>query len=255
MRIKEDRSYRNKLWFLLGLATLSSIIIPFFYEIYWWYWIIFVVVYLTFKGIGAEIGSHRYYAHRSFKTSRFWQRVFTLLHLVNGDGTMIVFVGIHRLHHQYSDQPGDPHSPHLGLWKGIFYIHDISKWSPRLVIDVLRDRFLHHFHVFYFHYHALIILTLLAIHPILFWFYSLNVVMSWFINNLINVSCHWWGSKSYKTNDNSSNNWWADLILLGVGNHNNHHNDPSQFDTAEKPGQYDLWGWIIKRISTDGRKK
>jgi len=117
---------------------------------------------------------------------------------------------------------------------------------------VIRDKTLMHFHKYYFHYHAVIILTLLAIHPILFWFYSLNVVMSWFINNLINVGCHIWGKRTYDTTDQSKNNWWAELILLGVGTHNNHHNDPSQISTAEKPGQYDLWGWIIKRIQTNG---
>ena len=36
------------------------------------------------------------------------------------------WVAIHRKHHQYSDQPGDPHSPHVfGIWnifcRGVYY--------------------------------------------------------------------------------------------------------------------------------------
>lgn len=248
-------TYPNRLRLIWILALLVAVTFPFFITMHWWYLPAVVVIYLIFKGVGAEVGSHRYWTHRSFQTNKFWEKVMSILHLFNGDGTMIVFVGIHRLHHQYSDKEGDPHSPHLDLWGTIFYRHDTSKWSKRIVIDVIRDPWLQHLHKYYFHYHLLIAVTFAMISPVLLWFHAVNILCSWAINNLINVCCHLYGTRTYDTQDQSKNNWWSELILLGVGTHNNHHNDPSQISTAEKFGQYDLWGWIIKRIQTDGRKK
>src|SRR3954469_1858778 len=66
---------------------------------------------------GLTAGFHRYFSHRSFKTSRFFQFILALL------GTMAVQKGPlwwaahHRRHHKYTDQEGDLHSPVKdGFW-------------------------------------------------------------------------------------------------------------------------------------------
>src|SRR5215216_3091831 len=84
---------------------------------------------------GLTAGFHRYFSHRSFKTSRFFQFILALL------GTMAVQKGPlwwaahHRRHHKYSDQEGDVHSPIISTlwWSHIGWVvsrkYDETHWS------------------------------------------------------------------------------------------------------------------------------
>src|SRR4051794_33423697 len=66
---------------------------------------------------GLTSGYHRYFAHRSYKTSRFFQFLLALLGTTATQKGPLWWAGHHRTHHKYSDQPQDPHSvKQRGFW-------------------------------------------------------------------------------------------------------------------------------------------
>ncbi|MDP9491161.1 MAG: acyl-CoA desaturase, partial [Actinomycetota bacterium] len=72
---------------------------------------IMVVGYLL-TGFGITVGYHRLFTHRSFETYKPVRYVFALLGQMAVEGDVVAWVADHRKHHQFSDQEGDPHSPH-----------------------------------------------------------------------------------------------------------------------------------------------
>src|SRR5262249_19693152 len=101
-------------------------------------------------------------SHRSFQTSAPIRVLFAVLGSTAGQGPVLFWAAIHRRHHQYSDQPGDPHSPNLhgdgvwGLLKGFWhahtgwmFVHEITDWG-RWIPDLLRDRALFRVNRLYF---------------------------------------------------------------------------------------------------------
>src|ERR1051325_9093915 len=61
--------------------------------------------------------SHRYFSHRSFKTSRWFQFVLALGATFTAQKGPLWWAAHHRLHHKLSDQPGDLHSVvQSGFW-------------------------------------------------------------------------------------------------------------------------------------------
>src|SRR6185436_19977804 len=61
--------------------------------------------------IGA--GYHRYFAHRSYSTSRWFQFVLAFLGCSAMQKGPLWWASHHRQHHKHSDQEDDPHSPVL----------------------------------------------------------------------------------------------------------------------------------------------
>src|SRR5262249_14046673 len=59
---------------------------------------------------------HRYFSHRSYKTSRWFQLVLAICAQTTMQRGVLYWAANHRLHHKLSDQPGDPHSPRSGFW-------------------------------------------------------------------------------------------------------------------------------------------
>ena len=67
-------------------------------------------------GFGISLGYHRLHTHRSYKVPRLLEYFFAVCGTVTLEGGPIFWVAVHRIHHQKSDQPGDPHSPREGAW-------------------------------------------------------------------------------------------------------------------------------------------
>ena len=74
--------------------------------------IVFSIMYLA-TGLGVTVGFHRYFTHRSFKTSKPVRATLAVLGSIAIEGPIISWVADHRKHHTFSDQEGDPHSPHV----------------------------------------------------------------------------------------------------------------------------------------------
>ena len=97
--------------------------------LHWQDLVVLAVTYLL-TGIGVTVGFHRLLTHRSFKTSPPLRAVLAALGSAAIEGPVIEWVANHRKHHRFSDQPGDPHSPHVehgtgwrGALGGLFPAH------------------------------------------------------------------------------------------------------------------------------------
>lgn len=240
-------NYKQKLLLMVIVSAILVMALPFYVDIGWESLIIIpLVCYLT-KGLGSEIGAHRLWSHSSFTTSRPIKQLLIILDTLAAEGSIIAFVGVHRLHHMYSDTPDDPHWTRRNLWANTLYQHNITKFNPRIIKDLFNDPWLVFQHKYYFSIQSLIFVVLAVVSPICLWYYCVNVFASMWINYLVNVVCHTWGTNDNGLNNNSRNNIWSDVFLIGVGQHNNHHARPG----ASLNCWYDVWGHIIKLIRTD----
>src|SRR5207247_3081984 len=119
----------------------------------WQYVLLFFITLVPF-GFGITVGYHRLFTHRSFKTSAPMRAFWAILGSMALEGPVIEWVAYHRRHHQFSDQEGDPHSPHVGhgsgltgALRGLFYAHvgwvlfsDDPADEHIYARDLLRDR-------------------------------------------------------------------------------------------------------------------
>ena len=116
---------------MVHVAALMVFFVPFS-----WKWVALCGGLYFVKMFGITGGYHRYFAHRTFRTSRAFQFFLAFLATSSVQKGPLWWAANHRLHHRYSDQPGDPHSPRRGLW----YAHqgwiDDPEWSPTRVEQV-----------------------------------------------------------------------------------------------------------------------
>jgi stearoyl-CoA desaturase (delta-9 desaturase) len=188
---------------------------------------------------------HRYFSHRTFKTSRAAQFAFAVLGASAVQRGPIWWAAHHRHHHAHSDRPEDVHSPSQRgfLWSHMGWFLSRGHFAPDLgrVRDLLRYpelRWLDRFDIVVPFLLALGLLLLgqwLAVaHPglgtsggqMLVWGFFVSTVACYHGTYTINSLCHVWGRRRYATGDESRNNFWLALVTLGEGWHNNHHRYP-----------------------------
>jgi len=203
-------------------------------------------------------GYHRYFSHRSYKTSRVGQFVLAFLCQTSAQRGVVWWSAIHRHHHLYSDTEHDVHSPrhHGFLYSHVGWIFNPSSWKPDY--GTVRDltkypeiRFLDRFT-----YTPAFILafglwlwggwTMLVVG--FFWSTVALYHGTFFINSLAHVK----GSQRYLTGDDSRNNFWLALITFGEGWHNNHHHYQSSTRQGFKWWEIDITYYILKGLSWTG---
>jgi stearoyl-CoA desaturase (delta-9 desaturase) len=207
-----------------------------------------LIAFLLITKLGGEVGLHRYFSHRSFKTTRFWHYTMLILGSLNCFGPPMAWAGVHRKHHAGSDTDADPHGnqPAWKIW--------LTLWKPfnievKYIKDMLRDKEQMIMYNYYFWFIGLVWLSLFLINwqlPI--FLISIPSVLAFHSAGLVNTICHITGEKLYETNDNSYNNRWVNLITLGSGLHNTHHAFPSGWDNRRNKRDIDLPAVIIKHI-------
>ncbi len=109
----------------------------------WRWWLISYTCYAVIQIFAVSIGLHRLLAHRSFQTQKWKEMVVSLLSVFAVVGSPTLWVGVHRLHHEYSDHEKDPHSPKNLRWFQIYsgnFYNDL-RLHPRFITDLLRDGF------------------------------------------------------------------------------------------------------------------
>jgi stearoyl-CoA desaturase (delta-9 desaturase) len=211
---------------------------------------------------------HRYFSHRSFKTSRVAQFVFGLLGASAVQRGPVWWAAHHRHHHAYSDRPEDPHSPvqrgflmsHMGwfLTRGGFR-PDLRRVRDLMQFPELRwlDRFDIAVPV------ALAVGLFLAGNwleanrpdlgtggwQLLVWGFFISTVATYHATYTINSLCHVFGRRRYPTRDDSRNNAWLALLTLGEGWHNNHHYYPSSVRQGFYWWEVDLTYYGLKLLS------
>ncbi len=171
---------------------------------------------------------HRYFSHRTFKTSRPMQFLLAVLAETSLQRGVLWWAAHHRDHHKYSDLPNDVHSPRE---HGLFYAHMgwIYDCNSDTKLDRIKD-FAKYPELCWLDRHWMVPGTLLGIGCFLllgwsglFIGFCLSTVLVWHGTFTINSLAHVWGKRRYATTDDSRNNFWLALITLGEGWHNNHH--------------------------------
>ena len=207
-------------------------------------------------GLGISMGYHRLHTHRSYQVPLALEYFFAVCGTLTLEGGPIFWVSTHRIHHQKSDLPGDPHSPRDGGWwahMGWLLVGDskhgnsplMSKYAP----DLTKDRF----YVWLDRYHwvPMIVLGILlyALGGVSFvlWGVCLRVVIGLHTTWLVNSATHMWGSRRFDTRDDSRNNWLIALMTSGEGWHNNHHAHPTSARHGLTWYEFDL-SWIQIKI-------
>jgi stearoyl-CoA desaturase (delta-9 desaturase) len=179
---------------------------------------------------GVTAGYHRYFAHRSFKTSRAFQLVLAVVGCMSMQNGPIWWASVHRRHHKSSDGPNDPHSPaEHGFWYAhVGWVFDRSKPPPRdesAVPDLTRYADLR-----WLDRHEWVPLSAYGAAcawigglPGFIWGFVVSTLAVFHATMLINSMAHIWGSRRYATGDQSRNNAPLAVLTFGEGWHNNHH--------------------------------
>jgi stearoyl-CoA desaturase (delta-9 desaturase) len=246
-----------------------------------WGWMIgpvelgILVVMYSLAAVGIGIGYHRLVSHQSFQTYAPIRAVFTILGCISAQGPPLFWAAIHRRHHQYSDRPGDPHSPNMhgegvaamlrGLWHahtGWLFVHETTDWG-RWVPDLLRDRALFRINQLYFVWIFLgLALPALAGGLIagtwqgaalgFLWGGLVRMFLvhhtTWSINSVTHVI----GTRPFKSRDYSRNNFLVALLTFGEGWHNNHHAFPTSAVHGLAWWQLDINKYVIRTLEFFG---
>jgi stearoyl-CoA desaturase (delta-9 desaturase) len=209
---------------LVHLASFSAFLVPFKG---WYVGLAVGLYYLRMFGITA--GYHRYFSHRSYKTSRVFQFLLACLAMSSSQKGVLWWAAHHRTHHRYSDQPQDVHSP---VQRGFWWAHVGWIFAPRndgaelsRVGDLARFPELRWLERWYFVPPVALAAGLLLWGglPALIWGFFISTTLLWHGTFTINSLAHVFGRRRYATPDDSRNNWFLSLLTLGEGWHNNHH--------------------------------
>ena len=202
----------------------------------WKLFLITVLLYWATTGLGISLGYHRLHTHRSFKVPTWLDYTFAVCGALTLEGGPISWVATHRIHHQKSDQLGDPHSPRDGAWwahVGWLMFGEANHSNTRAMAKYAPDLAKHKFYVWLNNYHWVpvvgmgVILLALGGWPLFFWGIFIRIVFGLHATWLVNSATHMWGSRRFDTRDDSRNNLWVALITFGEGWHNNHHAHPT----------------------------
>jgi stearoyl-CoA desaturase (delta-9 desaturase) len=202
-------------------------------------------------------GYHCYFSHRSFKTSRAFQFVLALGAATSGQGSALRWATAHRYHHAYSDRDEDLHSP---VKRSFWYSH--MGWILRTrYLEVSEPRtgpFVRYPELMWLERHSMVptfgfaaIVFLIWGLPGFFIAYGLSTVCVYHATFTVNSLAHVFGSRPYPTADDSRNNWFVALIMLGGGWHNNHHRYPQSARQGLRWWEFDptyyalrVLGWV-----------
>ena len=178
---------------------------------------------------GLAVGYHRYFAHRTFRTSRVGQFLLALLASTAAQKGPLWWAGHHRNHHRHSDTELDVHSPsQRGFWWAHVGWIFCQKYDAT-DFDVIKD-FAKYPELRWLDKFALLPPVVLAVGLWLsfswvglFWGFFFSTVVLWHGSFTVNSLMHVWGSRRYLTPDTSRNNWPLVFVTLGENWHNNHH--------------------------------
>jgi stearoyl-CoA desaturase (delta-9 desaturase) len=212
-------------------------------------------------GFSTTIGLHRLLSHRSFQCAKWFEYLLVTAAMLTAQGSPLIWVANHRMHHSNSDQEEDVHSPRRGFWYSHFgWIIDDGSTDRlgyrKFCKDLMRDPY----------YHWLLryrlapqLLAVLLIGLLLGWsavplVFFLPVVCWMHSTYAVNSFCHhkWFGSRMFNTKDESRNVWWVGVLALGEGWHNNHHADPCSVRHGVRWKQVDLSYLLIRLLSRMG---
>jgi stearoyl-CoA desaturase (delta-9 desaturase) len=241
---------------LLHIAAIAAL-----FRFSWKALALSVVAYYLTTGLGISMGYHRLHTHRSYKVPVWLEYFFALCGSLTLEGGPIFWVAVHRLHHQLSDQHGDPHSPRDGaFWSHVGWIlwgetnHNNTKVMAKYAPDLAR----HKFYVWLNNYHwvpnvvlGIVVLALGGLDMFL-WVMCFRIVFGLHATWAVNSATHMFGRRRFATRDDSRNTWWIALISFGEGWHNNHHAHPTSARHGLAWYEFDPSWLLIKTLKAVG---
>jgi stearoyl-CoA desaturase (delta-9 desaturase) len=235
-------------------------------------WMVCIFLYV-FRMFWVTGGYHRYFAHKSYKTSRWFQFVIAFMAQTSAQKGALWWAAHHRHHHRHSDTPADPHSMKIyGFW----YSHvgwivgpDFKETDFKTIGDYAKYP-----ELVWLNKHYLVAPTMLAIFvtalgayvnggSVLLMFTSAGLstlFIGFFLSTVflyhgtfsINSIMHKFGTQRYESNDESKNSLWLALLTLGEGWHNNHH----YYEVASRQGffwwEIDITYYILRGLAAVG---
>jgi len=233
------------------------------------------VLFFFCVGMGLTLGYHRHFTHRSFKSSTAFRGLLAILGSMAGQGPVVFWVALHRMHHEMADKEGDPHSPNQhgeGRWNQLRGLaHAYIGWTVKHEVpnanlyarDLLADAPIMWVNKRYYYWVALGwilpavlgglltgswygalegflwggLIRMLALHNIIWWITSF---------------AHVFGSRDYVSRDLSTNNPWLAIPTLGESWHNNHHAFPRAAIISLHWWQIDISGGVLATLEKLG---
>ena len=224
----------------------------------WWGYVLVTLVLTHITIASVTIYLHRHSAHRALDLHPFASHFFRLwLWLTTGMGTK-EWTAIHRKHHARCDTEEDPHSPQVkGLRRVLLQGAELYKREARNPVTIERfgqgtpddwvERHLYRPHT------VLGLGVMLAIDLVLFGAIGLTIwaiQMIWiplFAAGVINGVGHYWGYRTFQTEEASRNIVPWGVLIGGEELHNNHHAHPSSARLSHKWWEIDV-GWVYIRV-------
>jgi stearoyl-CoA desaturase (Delta-9 desaturase) len=214
---------------------------------------------------------HRYFSHRTYKTSRFFQFIMAVWGTSCAQQGPLWWAAHHRHHHKFSDMPEDIHSPGLrGFWWahwGWLICKRYSDTNEEAVKDLTKYpelKFINKYHhlapfalaTLIFFFGAFLGRVAPGLHTnglqMISWGFFTSTTLLYHGTFTINSLSHVFGKKRFETGDDSKNNFILSIITMGEGWHNNHH----KFPFAEPQGIYwweiDMSHYVLKIFSWIG---
>jgi stearoyl-CoA desaturase (delta-9 desaturase) len=190
-------------------------------------------------------------------------------------GPVLHWVAVHRRHHQHSDQQEDPHSPHVhgagvrGTIRGMWHSHVGWLFKPhpkglaKYTRDLRRGKLIPWMSRLFPLWVLLGLLIPAGLGGLLtmswtgvllgfIWGGLARVFLVHHVTWSINSVCHIWGSRPYRSHDESRNNAIFGVLAMGEGWHNNHHAFPTSARHGLRWWQLDLSYVVIWTMSKVG---
>lgn len=199
---------------------------------------------------------HRTLSHRALTMTPATALAFRVVLWLSTGIKARQWVAVHRKHHAFSDEDGDPHSPILEGFAMVQFgnVHLYRKAlqdgmiEQRYARDLPPDRWDRAlFDRSWLGLGTGITLLCVILGP---WYGLLaagvHTVSYLLVNAAINAIGHTWGARPH--DNKATNNQWLALITAGEGLHNNHHAVATSAKLALRKGEIDPGWWVIAAL-------
>ncbi len=227
--------YLGNISILIGLYLIIANIVPGYYLLVW-------LLFHVFGSLMLSVGLHRYFAHGSFKTSKFWHTVMAYYSVILLNGSPQGWAAAHNTHHKYSDTERDPH---YANWH---YIYNkkyrqvpVVLWRVKALTGDKTLEFIHRYGLVLW---LLFVLTLVVISPtILLFAYLMPLGSTHLIGAIHQITSH-------RGTNGPRDLAWLEFLLPACGEwlHKTHHDYPRRNDFRTKWWHFDLGALFIKCI-------
>ncbi|MEA2448647.1 MAG: hypothetical protein QOG63_579 [Thermoleophilaceae bacterium] len=254
--------YANLTAVILPFAAFVAAVVLLWNTAVGWSDLAILAVMYVITALGVTVGYHRMLTHRAFDAPKPVQYTIAGLGQMAVQGPVIDWVADHRKHHAFTDEDGDPHSPHghgsglKGALHGLWYAHtgwlletqgaaQKGRYARDLVEDAGWRRLSKAFPVFVllglaipFGLGFLLTGTLAGALTGLLWGGLVRIFLVHHVTWSINSVCHFFGTRRFETDDHSTNVFWLALPSMGESWHHNHHAFP-------RSAQHGLRWWEV----------